>query len=80
LKDPAKVRFFDSFVIPSSQFKVIKNKEEREAEELARMAESNSRAIQEFIRDQNEQVRQAPPDTYRAPIVCHHMGSISVCD
>lgn len=79
LTDPEKIRFFNSFTMSASGFSRIPTKKEREEAEQARIAEQNYRAMQEFTRQYNENQRQMQQQR-RGPIICNHLGDISICD
>lgn len=82
LKDPARMRFFNTFTISSSAFTKILNKKERDEVEQSRRAEETRRAINELSRQWNaeQQQRQQVQQQWRGPIICNHLGDISICD
>ena len=77
--DPSKVMFFNSFARPASNFVKIKTS--------AEVAEIEGRQrMNEMIRETNEMLRQSREEQKvrqsqrRLPIICTHIGDMSVCD
>lgn len=77
--DPDKVRFFNTFTRPASGFvKIPSKKELAEIAEQQRLSEM-TRASNEMIR-QHEEEQRLRRSTRRAPIICNHLGDMSICD
>ena len=86
--DPNKLMFLNTFTRPASSFKKIPSK--KELAEVAETEERNRiiRNINENTRLLNDEIsrRQMGSDEIsrqqfkRRPIICNHLGDISICD
>ncbi len=84
LTDPGKVMFFNTFKIPASSFKRIPTAKERleaqqqkENEQMRRNTDELNRQFNEHQRQRQQQIQQ---QLRRLPMICNHLGDMTICD